>query len=268
MTGLFVLQICVCGTKFTGYRKGMVNEMKKLYEKSEIWFAVLWIIVYVIALSAADDVSESLGVYKLVTALLCVVLSAILFVWIKKNDFMEKYGLCAFQGNLKNYLFFIPLVIMVSSRLWGGIAAAVTPLECALYVVSMLGVGFLEELIFRGFLFKAICKSSVRRAIIISSITFGIGHIVNLLNGQATFDTVVQIIFAIVVGFCFTIIFYKGKSLLPCIIAHGVNNSLGIFGAEGSQTLQIVAAAALCVVLAGYTLWIIKREPKGEGEFV
>ncbi|MCM1154723.1 MAG: CPBP family intramembrane metalloprotease [Roseburia sp.] len=242
--------------------------MKKLYEKSEIWFAVLWIIVYVFALSMADSVSESLGVYKSVTALISILLSAFLFTWIKKNDFMGKYGLCAFQGNLKNYLFFIPLIIMVSSRLWAGIAIAVSPLECALYVVSMLGVGFLEEIIFRGFLFKAICENSVKRAVIISSVTFGIGHIVNLLNGQANLDTIVQIIFAITVGFCFTIIFYKGKSLLPCIIAHGVNNALGIFGAEGSQTFTMIAAVVLCVILAAYTLWIIAKEPKGEGEMV
>ncbi|MCM1268540.1 MAG: CPBP family intramembrane metalloprotease [Bacteroidales bacterium] len=239
--------------------------MKKLYEKSEIWFAVLWIMIYVIALSMADDVSASLGVYKSVTALVSVILSVILCVWIKKNDFMEKYGLCAFRGNLKTYLFFLPLVLMVSSRLWGGIAIAVSPLECALHVVSMLGVGFLEEMIFRGFLFKAICKSSVKRAVVISSITFGIGHIVNLLNGQAGFDTIVQIIFAVAVGFCFTIIFYKGKSLLPCIIAHGANNALGVFGAESSQMLTMIAAVVLCVVLAAYTLWIIQKEPAGEG---
>ena len=242
--------------------------MKKLYEKSEIWFAVIWIIVYVAALSMADSFSESLGVLKSVTAPLCVILSVILFVWIKKNDLMEKYGLCAFKGNLKNYLFFIPLVIMVSTRLWAGIAAAVSPVECVLYIVSMLGAGFLEEMIFRGFLFKAMCKTNVKRAVIVSSITFGIGHIVNLLNGQVALDTIVQIIFAIAAGFCFTIIFYKGKSLLPCIITHGINNSLGIFGAEGSQAFSIIVAVVLCVVLVGYTLWIIKKEPKGEGEIV
>lgn len=242
--------------------------MKKLYEKSEIWFAVIWIIIYVAAFSMADSVSESLGVYKSVTALLGVILSIILFVWIKKNNLMEKYGLCAFQGNLKNYLFFLPLVIMVSTRLWAGIAVVVSLLECVLYIVSMLGAGFLEEIIFRGFLFKAMCKSNVKRAVIVSSITFGIGHIVNLLNGQVALDTIVQIIFAVAVGFCFTIIFYKGKSLLPCIIAHGINNSLGIFGAEGSQAFSIIIAVVLCVVLVGYTLWIIKKEPKGEGEIV
>ncbi|MCM1022477.1 MAG: CPBP family intramembrane metalloprotease [Prevotella sp.] len=236
--------------------------MKKLYEKSEIWFAVVWIFIYVIALSLADDFSETLGVFKSVTAPLSIILSAVIFIWIKKNGLTEKYGLCAFEGNIKNYLFFIPLVIMVSSRLWGGIAVVRPFLECALYIVSMLGVGFLEEIIFRGFLFKGICKSSVKRAIVISSVTFGIGHIVNLLNGQATLDTVVQIVFAVAVGFCFTIIFYRGKSLLPCIITHGVNNALGVFaeGAETSQTLTVITAAVLCVVLLAYTLWIIKKE--------
>lgn len=40
----------------------------------------------------------------------------------------------------------------------------------------MLCVGFLEEMIFRGLLFEAIAKENVKKAIIISSVTFGIRH--------------------------------------------------------------------------------------------
>lgn len=240
--------------------------MKKLYEKSEIWFAVLWIIVYVVAGSVADSVSESLGVLKSVTAPLFIILSVFLFVWVKKNDLSEKFGLCAFTGNLKNYLFFIPLVLIASASLWSGIAVTFTPVECVLRVVSMVGVGFLEEIIFRGFLFKAMCRNNVKAAIAVSSITFGIGHIVNLLNGQASFETLCQICYAVAIGFVFTIIFYKGKSLLPCIITHACVNSLSTFSAEDSQTSLIIVTVVLCVVSVGYALWIIKKEPKGEGE--
>ena len=48
----------------------------------------------------------------------------------------------------------------------------------------MLCVGFAEEVIFRGFLFRAMEKDNVKTAIIGSSVTFGLGHVLNLVNGS------------------------------------------------------------------------------------
>ncbi|MDE6592407.1 MAG: CPBP family intramembrane metalloprotease [Oscillospiraceae bacterium] len=243
--------------------------MKKLYEKSEIWFAVIWIIIYVVSLSMADDYSKSLGFQRIITAPLCVILTLVIFVWIRKNDLSEKYGLILFKGNLKNYLYFLPLILIMSVNLWNGVTMNMSAGESALYVLSMLCVGFLEEVIFRGFLFKAMCKTNIKRAIIVSSVTFGIGHIVNLLNGRDFVPTLLQVCYAVALGFLFTIIFYKGKSLLPCIVTHSVVNSLSTFGAEGSQTYQMAISAVLCVISVAYTLWILRAEKnKEENRFI
>lgn len=61
----------------------------------------------------------------------------------------------------------------------------------------MINVEFIEEIIFRGFLFKMMEKDNVKRAIIVNEITFGIGHIVNLLNGEELIPTLMQICYAI-----------------------------------------------------------------------
>ncbi len=240
--------------------------MKKLYEKSELWFAILWIIAYVVLFSAADSFSESLGFEKIITAPVSVFSALFLFVWVRKHDLSEKYGLCFFRGNRKTYLYFVPLLLIMSVNLWNGVTMNMSAAENALYVLSMLCVGFLEELIFRGLLFKAICKSNVKQAIVISSITFGIGHIVNLLNGAEVLPTLLQICYATALGFLFTIIFYKGKSLLPCIVTHGIINSLSTFSVDGSQAYNMVIAAALCVISVGYALWILKREGKTKSQ--
>ena len=42
--------------------------MTKLYKKSEITFAILWIIAYVILSSIADQLSESVGIKQSLTA--------------------------------------------------------------------------------------------------------------------------------------------------------------------------------------------------------
>lgn len=238
--------------------------MKKLYEKNELTFAIAWIVAYVVLFSAADSFSESLGNAKVITAPVGVFLALFLFVWIRKNGLLEKYGLCPFRGDWRSYLYFLPLLLIMSTNLWNGAAIRVSAAEVVLHILSMVCVGFLEEVIFRGLLFKAICKSNVKQAILISSITFGIGHIVNLLNGAEFFSTLLQICYAVAIGFLFVIIFYKGKSLWPCIITHGVVNSLSVFGVEGSQLLDIVTAAVLCVVPVGYALWILKKSEAPE----
>ncbi len=238
--------------------------MKKLYEKNELTFSLVWIIAYVVLFSMADNYSDSLGFEKIVTAPAGLLLALFLFIWIRKHSLLEKYGLCSFQGNWKNYLYFTPLLLMMTTNLWNGVTMNVSAGETVLYILSMLCVGFIEEVIFRGFLFKAICKSNVKQAILISSITFGIGHIVNLMNGADVFSTLLQICYAIAIGFLFTIIFYKGKSLWPCIVTHGIINSLSIFSVQGSQLFQIITAAILCVIPVGYALWILKKDRQNQ----
>lgn len=240
--------------------------MKKIYDKNESNFALIWIGIYVVLMSVADSFSGKIGTAKIVTAPVCIALTLIIYLWIHKNGLKEKYGLCSFKGSAKKYLYFIPLVLLASTNIWWGLKLNLTIVESVLYVISMLCVGFLEEMIFRGFLFKALCKDNVKLAIIISSVTFGFGHIVNLLNGRDIPETLMQICYAVAVGFAFTIIFYKGKSLWPCIIAHGVTNSLSVFANTDAAPAWhgIVGSIFLCVVSLAYAAYLIiaTREEK------
>lgn len=236
--------------------------MKKLYAKSELWFSLLWIIAYVVLFSLADSISTGLGTEKVITAPLCILMTVVLLFWIKQNDLLSKYGLAKAKVDHKKYLYYLPLLVLISTNLWGGFAMRLSPLETVLYVISMIGVGILEEVIFRGLLFKALCKDSLKTAVIISSVTFGIGHIVNLLNGADFLPTLLQIIYATAAGFLFTILFHRSGTLLPCIIAHSAINSLSTFGAERSPTLDLIAAVALTAFSLLYAFWILRSEKK------
>ena len=124
----------------------------------------------------------------------------------------------------------------------------------------MLCVGFLEEMIFRGFLFNALVRDGVKSAIIISSVSFGIGHIVNLVNGSGAelLPTMLQVVYAIAIGFAFVMIYYKTKSLLPCILTHSILNSLSVFANEEIITpqKQIISSILIALIAAGYALYI------------
>jgi len=110
---------------------------------------------------------------------------------------------------------------------------------------------------YRGFLFKMMAKDNIKSAIIVSSITFGIGHIVNLLNGADLVPTLMQICYAISIGYLFVIIFYKSKSLVPCIITHSLVNSLSIFNKDNEISLYI-APIFLIIVPLVYAVYINK----------
>ena len=234
--------------------------MTKLYRKNELTFSILWIVLYVVLFSMADDISKDLGTLKIVTAPLGIVMTAVMAGWIAKNGLRDKYGLCLPKMSGKQMLFYLPLVVIASTSLWFGCTMTMSATEAALRVVSMLCVGFIEEIIFRGFLFKAMCRTNVKRAVIISSLTFGIGHIVNLLNGADVFPTLMQIVYAVALGFLFTIIFLKSGSLIPCIVTHSAINSLSTFGADHTAGQLIAITVTLTVISIAYAAWILRQK--------
>ena len=234
--------------------------MKKLYAKSEIWFAVAWIIAYVVLASIGDNISADLGIEKIVTLPILIAMSAILYFFVRKNGLTEKYGLCKPRLPAAKMLYYIPLLVLLTANLWYGTAMNLSPLETVLYILSMFCVGFLEEMIFRGLLFKAMAKNGVRSAIIVSSVTFGVGHIVNLINGSGAewLPNLLQVVYAIAIGFAFVMIYCKTKSLMPCILTHSVFNGLSAFANEAAMTPQreIVSGILLAVIGGGYALYL------------
>jgi len=234
--------------------------MKKLYLKDELTFALIWIGIYVFSLSLADGLSSELGFEKIITAPLCLFMCLYLFFWIKKMNLEEKFGLAPSKVPAKRLLYYSPLFLIVTTNLWGGIQLNHSILESIFYVISMLCVGFLEELIFRGFLFKALSKDNLQQAILISSITFGIGHIVNLFQGAELFSTLMQIVYAISAGYLFTILFHKTGTLIPCIVTHSVLNSLSAFSAPRSDLLEFTALSVLIIVPVIYSIYIQKHD--------
>ena len=237
--------------------------MTKLYKKNEMTFAILWIVGYVVLSSLADRLSESIGVVKSVTAALHVAMSLILFFWIRKNGLGVKYGLCRSGVPAKRFLYYLPLAVIASASFWNGIGLQDGFPGAVAYFISMCCVGFLEEVIFRGLLFRAMERDGLRSAIIVSALTFGLGHIVNLFNGSGRdmASSLVQVVFAVLVGFVLVLIFRYSGSLIPCIIFHSANNALKVFAAEGRMSPQAETAlnlAMIIVVLGGYLLWLVK----------
>ena len=97
----------------------------------------------------------------------------------------------------------------------------------------------------------------------ISAVTFGAGHIVNLLTGHAGVGTFLQMAYAIAIGFTFVMNFYKSGSIIPCIIAHSVINATSKFSnrniSEQADKYRNYGATVFIILIAGaYALYLRK----------
>lgn len=255
--------------------------MKKLFYKNEVAFALVWIGLYLVVMNIAlqfcggFDELGSKTVPQLLIPVVCILaLSAFATAWIVRNGLSEHFGLCKFRGNAKAFLWFIPLILMSCTNLKNGLALTGEATLSVLMAVNMAAAGYMEELLFRGFLFRAMAKDNVKTAIIVSAITFGAGHIVNLANTADVLGVILQICYAIVIGFLYTLIVWKGGSLFPCIFSHIFVNASSVFSLEdgaftrligsvfGQTTdalVQICSAVFVILISGSYALWLSEK---------
>ena len=129
--------------------------MRKLYENKPVLFAVLFIVLYCavtipIRGGYGDGSIQSILGLSAITAFIAVV-SSIIPLW-------KKLGVAAKAQNARMCLYFIPMIILATGNIWDGIEMHYSGAALWYAIGSMALVGFVEEMIFRGFLFRALLK--------------------------------------------------------------------------------------------------------------
>lgn len=230
--------------------------MRKLYETKPVLFAVLWIVLYCVVMAPIrgrfgdDSVQMLLGLVAISTGLL---------LFISANRLQGELGFDRWIQNGRKILWLLPIWILSTGNLWSGLGLKYTGVNAVMATLSFLLVGFVEETIFRGFLFNGMRRTgSLTAAVIVSAVTFGMGHLVNLFTGQATLDTLLQMVFAVAWGFLLTYAYLKGGSLLACILIHGVIDAASVFSRDNvvGDTVFMVATILTAIV---YCLYLSKQ---------
>ena len=230
--------------------------MKQFYDRNELTFAIVCIVIYVVVFGNLRTLGDD-NPYTVIGLLL---MALAMYLFVRSNGLMEKYGLDRWVSDPGKMLYLIPLWIVSSGNLWGGIGLRYRGLSLACALASFALVGFVEEMLFRGFLFKAMLKDgNAVQAIIISSLTFGMGHIVNILVGKGHLETFVQMFFAIMIGLIFTMVYYKGGSLWPVIIAHSLIDMLSVFAVDNplADRIYIITTVVLAI---GYSVYLYRMD--------
>lgn len=88
----------------------------------------------------------------------------------------------------------------------------------------------------------------------------------NLVNGSGMelVANLFQIVGAIAFGFLFVILFYRGRSLLPCIVTHSMINILSAFANQASLNVEkrMISTLIEFAIILVYALILIKTLPK------
>lgn len=232
--------------------------MKKIFDKNELTFALILIAVYVVGSSMMTQLSAAVGIAYSAETVFNIIFSIILFLFVTKNALTEHLRLQKPAVSPKKMLFYIPVILIPLVGTGFTVGAEYAGMALLFHTIAMFFTGFIEEMLFRGFLFNGIAKTNTKRAIIISSITFGIGHIVNLLNGHDIADNLIQVVYAVCCGFMLAMILIRTESIIPCIVFHMLNNMLTAFIADEGT---IVILAVRFIIMIAYTAYIIKAIP-------
>ncbi len=132
-------------------------------------------------------------------------------------------------------------------------------------------IGITEEFLCRGWLQNEFLerygdtKKNILTSIILASFVFGIMHIVNVITtSQTLFETVLQIINAVSIGFFFGVLYYKTRNIWSVIILHAYYDFSIMIGklAEikectyGVATTKILVTSSFSMLMLS-AFWII-----------
>lgn len=190
---------------------------------------------------------------------------------IGRNDLMR-------FGNIKKSLLIILLALIVSLNNFpviaymDGRANLSEPFyRVILFLIECLSVGFFEEILFRGILLIVMIekfsdlKGGTRISVIISSLIFGLVHLVNLFDGASLGSTILQVGYSFLMGMLWAMIYLKTGNIWVVMILHATYNFFGqvmfYLGAVENRfdPYTILITVILAMIVASYALHLYTK---------
>ncbi|MBQ8966167.1 CPBP family intramembrane glutamic endopeptidase [Ruminococcus sp.] len=224
--------------------------------------AIAALAIYLLAAPIITGVLNAISPIKLLGDLAGYIFAVVLVVSMTgKNEERTGYGLC--RGDHKGLrplaiiLFFMPLINIPYIFVGMDLTARV--------ILQAIYVGFMEEFIFRGAFFKfAKEKWGEHKAIVITSIAFGMIHLLNLGSDKLYF-ILLQVVYAAGIGFALSVFRAKSGSLLIPVIVHGLVDILGLAARESNYIID-TAGGIVCVAVGVICYVIYRRQLKASPE--
>lgn len=142
-------------------------------------------------------------------------------------------------------LLFILIVLFIGN---GGIGGFSIYNIILVLVTQILVVAFIEEVVFRGFMLNILISKGFKLAVLTTSLLFAFTHSLQLLGGQSLEDTIIQVLYAFLIGIVLSLIIVNKQSIMIAIAFHGLNNTLMMIAQNnGSSVYNYILIAILII---------------------
>lgn len=165
-------------------------------------------------------------------------------------------------------LHWIGLVLPLAAILILGIHVT-EPAKLAGLALTTIVIGIQEEMIFRGLAMRALLPGGALRAVLITSLLFGVMHIGNLFGGADLTYTLVQVLASVMGAIGLGAIRVRTKTVWGLILLHAINDFTMFITrdevnvTQAQSTFYLVGKIAYCLVMLGYGLYLLRGEFKG-----
>jgi membrane protease YdiL (CAAX protease family) len=246
-----------------GGRTGMVLFITRHPYRSAIFFLILFFLFNIagglIGIPLLDQPELLITVASLIVAVGGVLVIRYLGWW-KKAGYASAGPLSA-----------IPLYILPAGiaflPLFEGIPATKSQ-TVLLFAVLSISVALAEETFFRGLILQALVPAGMLRAVLLSSLLFGLPHLLNTIGGiwDPSF-TIVDTFAAFGVGITFSALVIRTGTIWPPISLHALINfialvSLGSIAVPPQTPVQLASTAIAGVVMVVYGLLLLRGIPQ------
>jgi len=188
------------------------------------------------------------NVSQIISYLFALILLALLIMNRERAVYFGCCGIKTVKEKRKIYFYLPLLLIPAVNLLYLPPARQIITSDIFMAVCAGIYISIIEELIFRGFLFRAVEERlNTKRAVVISSITFGLFHLVNLTSEPLEL-VFLQVVCAAAIGISLAVVFHITQSLLPCITIHALTDITAFLFAENVR-FEIECTAAVIIIL-------------------
>ncbi len=167
---------------------------------------------------------------------------------------------------------YLPAFIPVLGNLIFGVRVRAVPAVLA-YLLLASAVGFVEETAFRGLILRAFRPRGRWTAVLVSAGFFGFAHGINILAGSNDLYVLVQIGYALAIGFGFAAMALRGGVIWPLMVAHALTDFAAFInsnqiGGSGVDLGLILIASFYILVFVGYGIFLLRKPTEQVSETI
>ena len=162
------------------------------------------------------------------------------------------------------WLFWLPFVPVIGNLLDG--LSVTDPRQIMLFFLMAILSGFVEEILFRGLILRALLPTGIWRAALISAALFGGMHILNVLSISSPAYALLQVGYAAAIGFGYAALVIRTGTIWPLILAHFLTNFAGFMAAGGAGATgpvavrEIVFSAVYIILFSVYGTYLLRSD--------